>query len=408
DSTVSPPSDIGQDVHAAAVKLPESAYFGTIVVHDTLIVFNRLQKDVATGFFAIPLTGLNATLQRIVDNDAVIPAAITHGKSIDSGLVVEVALAGVRLAHRGAAKSAQFHSKHAVGTAFGDMTVAVGLSEALAPDLVIGGLPGSRLPFLIGIVVLSLLLLVIALVQLHQREKLARLREDFVAGTSHELRTPLAQIRLFAETLRLERVRSDSERNHALIVIEREARRLEHLVENLLHFSRAERGTLQIATEALNLAALTREIVSEFLPLALKADVTVVVDAPSVVSANVDAGAWRQIVLNLLDNATKYGGGNSRVVVRLENAADFARLTIDDEGPGVDLADRERIWKKFWRGDAARAAGTTGTGIGLATVRDLVLLHGGSCFVDRNVPRGARFHVHLPMKGPVPLARRDA
>jgi len=354
-----------------------------------------LQPLVASGMFAIPLAGLREALQRLTDNDLILPEAITHGKSIDSGLTVDISLGGAHLAHRGSATSTPFQAKHLLGAAFSNLTVSVGLSEALAPDLVIGGLPRSRFPFLIGVVALSLLLVAIAIVQLQQREKLARLREDFVASASHELRTPLAQIRLFAETLRLERVRTDGERTHALTVIEREARRLEHLVENLLHFSRAERGTLQIDRETVNLASLTREIVSEFAPLAHKSDVTIEVQAAAVISARVDTGAWRQIVLNLLDNAVKYCR-HSRVIIALEEDASFTRLVIADNGPGIPIDDRERVWKKFWRGGSARAAGTTGAGIGLATVRDLTLLHDGICFIDDNIPNGARFHVHIP------------
>jgi signal transduction histidine kinase len=111
-------------------------------------------------------------------------------------------------------------------------------------------------------------------------------------------------------------------------------------------------------------------------------------------SAQADPAAWRQIVLNLLDNAVKYGG--AAVTIRLAPDGGFLRLSVSDEGPGVPPDDRERIWKRFWRGDAARGAGVTGTGIGLATVRDLVTLHGGECWVEPADPQGARFVVRLP------------
>ena len=237
-----------------------------------------------------------------------------------------------------------------------------------------------------------------AVFQLRQRERLTQLREDFVAGTSHELRTPLAQIRLFAETLRLDRVRSDDERTHALTVIEREARRLELLVENLLHTARGEqsdRGPLHFSPETLNVAALTREIVAEFAPLATKAGVVVSVENATSPLALIDAVAWRQILLNLLDNAAKYGGRGTRVVVSVVEEPKSILLIVADEGPGVPPKERARIWKKFWRGESARKTGATGTGIGLATVLDLVERHGGTCFVDDASPKGARFRVQL-------------
>jgi signal transduction histidine kinase len=95
----------------------------------------------------------------------------------------------------------------------------------------------------------------------------------------------------------------------------------------------------------------------------------------------------------------KYGGRESRVTVGLAAEDGFCRLSVADEGPGVPPADRERIWEPFWRGDAARSAGITGTGIGLATVRGLVTLHGGQCWVERAGTRGARFVVRVPGAG---------
>src|SRR5205823_8566778 len=107
--------------------------------------------------------------------------------------------------------------------------------------------PRSRLPLLAGLTVLTAALVLIAIVQLRREHELSRLRADFVSGVSHELRTPLAQIRMFSETLLLGRVRSDDERVRSLEIIDQEARRLTHLVENLLHFSRSERRLTRLA-----------------------------------------------------------------------------------------------------------------------------------------------------------------
>src|SRR5206468_1637555 len=111
----------------------------------------------------------------------------------------------------------------------------------------LGGLPQSRLPLLLGALGLTAGLIVTALVQLRREYELARLRTDFVSGVSHELRTPLAQIRMFSETLLLGRVRSEEEGRRSLEIIDQEARRLTHLVENLLHFSRSERQVTRLS-----------------------------------------------------------------------------------------------------------------------------------------------------------------
>jgi signal transduction histidine kinase len=397
DSAAALDADLGDVIRAGARRLPDGAYFGMLRRGEDLLVFSPLRGTPASAaVYALPLAGTGVALGRFLETDPVLPASLTHGASLGDGVGADVSIDGRRLAKRGAADSSRFHAERSLGPMFGDMTVEVRLADALAPALVIGGLPRSRLPFLAAVMALTLALAVLAVWQQRQRERLARLREDFVAGASHELRTPLAQIRLFAETLRLERVRSDEERGRALTVIEREARRLEHLVENLLHFSRFERGTLRLVPEAADLGALTREIVAEFTPLADKAMVSIRVEGPESLTARTDPGAWRQIVLNLLDNAVKYGGRGSRVTVGLQAGDGFRGLTVSDEGPGVPPADREKVWDRFWRGDAARADGITGTGIGLATVRDLVTLQHGDCRVESVEPHGARFVVRVP------------
>jgi signal transduction histidine kinase len=395
DSIPAPGAALPDSIRAASFRLGDAAYYGLLVWGEHLVVFAPLRGEhPSAAAYALPLAEVGTALDRFLEQDPVLPASLTRGASLDGGLSVTLAIAGHRLARRGSADSSRFRATRTLGPTFGRLSVAVGLAESLAPTLVIGGLPRSRLPFLAAVMVLTLALAFAAGLQLRQQERLARLREDFVAGASHELRTPLAQIRLFAETLRLERVRSDAERSRALTVIEREARRLTHLVENLLHFSRAERGTLRLAPETVDLGALTGEIVAEFTPLAEKAGAALRIEGAESLSAQADPAAWRQIVLNLLDNAVKYGG--AAVTIRLAPDGGFLRLSVSDEGPGVPPDDRERIWKRFWRGDAARGAGVTGTGIGLATVRDLVTLHGGECWVEPADPQGARFVVRLP------------
>src|SRR5205807_981345 len=129
----------------------------------------------------------------------------------------------------------------------GRLQVQVALRPDMAPKLVIGGMPRSNLPMLLSLLALTAGLVVAALLQLRREYELSRLRADFVSGVSHELRTPLAQIRMFSETLLLGRVRSDDERERSLEIIDQEARRLTHLVENLPHFSRSQRPLARLS-----------------------------------------------------------------------------------------------------------------------------------------------------------------
>ncbi len=268
------------------------------------------------------------------------------------------------------------------------------VDPAAAGALVIGGLPRTRLPFLIGLFGITVGLVLTAILQLNRERALARLRSDFVSRVSHELRTPLTQIRMFAETLLLDRVRTEEERTRSLEIIDREARRLTNLVENVLRFSRSERGEDRVDPRPLDVVPVVRQLLAEFEPLAAgRARIVAVLPARAI--ARADADALRQILLNLLDNALKYGPAGQSV--RLEVVAGSpVRFTVEDEGPGVPAPDRERIWRRFFRLPRDRSSAVAGTGIGLAVVRDLARLQGGSARVEAGDAGGARFVVELP------------
>jgi signal transduction histidine kinase len=175
-------------------------------------------------------------------------------------------------------------------------------------------------------------------------------------------------------------------------VIVQEARRLAHLVENVLHLSRAERRMVRVSPSPLLLTPLLREIVERFAPLAGAEAVRIRTELDESVVAAVDPEALHQTVLNLLDNAVKYGRG--RVTLRAVLRDGRARLEVEDDGPGVPARDRLRVWEPFVR---LSPEGTVpGSGIGLAVVRELVAAHGGECRVEPAPSGGARFVVELP------------
>src|SRR5947199_5775292 len=139
------------------------------------------------------------------------------------------------------------------------LQVQVAWGPEVGPKLVVGGRPRSNLPMLLSLLAITAALVVAALLQLRREYELSRLRADFVSGVSHELRTPLAQIRMFSETLLLGRVRSDEERERSLEIIDQEARRLPHLLENLLHFSRSARPLTRLSPAPAPLARVLLE-----------------------------------------------------------------------------------------------------------------------------------------------------
>jgi signal transduction histidine kinase len=239
-------------------------------------------------------------------------------------------------------------------------------------------------------------LVLVALVLSQRAQELAELRADFTSSVSHELRTPLAQILLFAETLHLKRANTERERENAMRVILREARRLAHLVDNVLLFSRTEHRASQLSAFPLPLAPLVRDIVESFAPLARTREVALETALEERIVAPVDAGAVRQMLLNLLDNALKYGPQGQTITVTLSTDGCDARIAVDDQGPGVRPADRERIWEAFVRGARNEDSPSTGSGIGLAVVRRLATMHGGRCWVGTAPGGGARFVIELP------------
>jgi signal transduction histidine kinase len=280
------------------------------------------------------------------------------------------------------------------------LRIAATLHPALAARLRAGYL---RRPAADGQLLRALLaagLVAAAALHLRRERQLARARRDFVASVSHELRTPLAQIRLFSETLLLRREHDEAERMRWLGVIGREARRLGDLVENILLFSHLDAARLRLEPERTDLGELAEEVVESYVPVAAQRRMRLTADAPSRIYARVDPRALRQIVVNLLDNALKYGPPGQAVRLGVERCTTplgpCARLWVSDEGPGVARVDRERIWRPFVRLPATGGA-AAGSGIGLSVVRSLAEQHGGTASVEDAEGGGARFVVLLPL-----------
>lgn len=260
-----------------------------------------------------------------------------------------------------------------------------------------GGLPPSRLPLLLAALGTAAVLTVGIILLVRSELELARQRASFAASVSHELRTPLAQILLFAETVKLGRAPSEQRRAHAVDVIIREAHRLMTLVDNVLHVTRSERGLTRVTLEWIVVRHVVQETVSTFEPLATAAGATLVLEPVGAeLLANADPDAVRQMLLNVLDNAVKYGRKGQTIRVGVSYVEGMVQLWVDDEGPGIPAADRSRIWKAFVRLHGTAPSGVPGAGIGLAVVRELVSAQRGRAWVEPGARGGARFVIALP------------
>jgi signal transduction histidine kinase len=286
----------------------------------------------------------------------------------------------------------------AVSGELGAMLVPLRARVSVRPELAAermgDGVPESRLPLLLAVFGLALALFGVAVVQLRRQQELVRLRDDFVSGVSHELRTPLAQIRLFADLLESGRLGDAGQRARSVRIINEESRRLTYLVENILHFSRAQRDANRLSPRPVEVGALVTEVVDGFAPLARDVEFTTRVE-PGVV-ARIDRDTFRQVLLNLLDNAAKYGPRGQTVQVGMAVVGFAVRIWVRDAGPGVPREDRARIWEPYRRLDREADAAVGGSGIGLAVVRDVVDLHGGRVWVEDAPGGGARFVVEIP------------
>ena len=247
-----------------------------------------------------------------------------------------------------------------------------------------------------GVLIVATLIVCVFAVGASRREvALARARSDFVAGVSHDLRMPLAQILLAGETLSLGRDRNEGERSALTASILREARRLKAMIDNVLLFSRSGAVGIQPHLQPLDTRALL-EAVAESLGLAVAdAGQTIEVDVGQDAQVVADRALMHQAIANLVDNAMKYGPRGQRIrLIGARNGA-FVEIAIEDDGPGIPPAARSRLFEPYERLARDSTSERTGSGLGLAVVRQIVLACRGTVRID-DVSRGARIVISLP------------
>jgi len=220
-----------------------------------------------------------------------------------------------------------------------------------------------------------------------------RMKTELVNIVSHELRTPLASVLGFTALL-LKRDFDPPVRRHYLGIVDAQARRLAALLEDFLDVQRIEHEGLDLATEKVDLAGLLDEQAELYAEQSPNHTVEVVVgQRPLLVRG--DPHRLAQVVGNLLSNAIKYSPDGGTVELVAEHIGSDVRVIVHDEGRGIPHDQQERIFTKFFRGDAG-ATGITGTGLGLAVSREIVEAHGGSIGFDSDPTTGTTFWIELP------------
>jgi signal transduction histidine kinase/DNA-binding response OmpR family regulator len=223
-----------------------------------------------------------------------------------------------------------------------------------------------------------------------------RAKTLFFSNVSHEFRTPLTLMLAPLEDA-LSQPAADARAREGLQIAYRNAQRLLKLVNALLDFSRIEAGRSEARLEATDLARLTADLASNFRAACEQAGLQLLVDTPPLSApALVDREMWEKIVLNLLSNAFKFTFEGA-ITVRLVEADGRAVLSVADTGVGIPAGQQARIFERFHRVEGQRGRSVEGTGIGLALVRELVLLHGGDIVAADNPGGGAVLTVRLPL-----------
>lgn len=229
------------------------------------------------------------------------------------------------------------------------------------------------------------------------------LRGEFLTTVTHELKTPLAGIRLVSELLGDDHVRDEPRRREYFGRLIAESTRLSMLIENMLDLRRLEQGERAHDPRPEELGALVNETVKLIVPLAERDGLEIEVRTADVpLTASIDRDAVRQALLNVLDNARKYAAQGGRIVVSLAREDEYARIRVQDNGPGVAPEEREVIFARFRRGARHRHGSIPGVGIGLDLARSLARLQGGElrCIDPPAGSSGACFEFQIPLLEP--------
>ncbi|MAW29544.1 MAG: hypothetical protein CMP98_12160 [Gammaproteobacteria bacterium] len=371
-------------------------------------VFTQVSEDYYVGLRINEAEAIN-WLRFFIDQRPLIPQSLAGGKLDNEWVYVSLrGLEGSEVFTIGTFESGmQLVTESLEGRMYEGLSLQVGIYPKAVDSLIIGGLPVDRLPSIYGgtasllwtLWILAVLMIGSALLFVRRERAIAHLRSDFVSRVSHELRTPLAQIMMFAQTLMLGRVRSDNERLRAIKVIDKEAQRLSHLVDNVLNFSRVERGSQEVQISAQPLFPLVREITDQFRGLMNEGDLILHSQIKEDARVMLDPDAFRQMFVNILDNAVKYSPSGENVDILLKENGDRIDVSVEDRGIGVPTSEKQRIWEPYYRTPDIKKQAIGGTGIGLAVVQELARLQTARVSVSDRDGGGARFTMGFELAG---------
>lgn len=243
---------------------------------------------------------------------------------------------------------------------------------------------------------------VLVISDLTRIRRLENLRRDFVANVSHELKTPITSIEGFAETLLDGALDEPEQARRFTTIILQQSRRLHAIIEDLLALSRIEQEGKRRATELAELPVLeTLQVAARTCAdRAAAREITLEVDASPTLRAWINPALLEQALVNLIDNAIKYGHAGRPIKISGQPAGDEILLSVSDQGPGIPSEALPRLFERFYRVDKARSTSLGGTGLGLSIVKHIAQAHGGRVGVHSVLNRGSTFTLYLPGNSP--------
>ncbi len=245
--------------------------------------------------------------------------------------------------------------------------------------------------------------LVLVWLAIRAERRASRMKSDFIANVSHELKTPLSLIRMFGEMVATGRHRGEEAAREYGGIITRESDRLSHLIDNVLDFSRIERGKSSYHFAEGSLAEVVERALDVCRYRLDREKIQLVLEIePDLPPVRMDGNEMTLVVLNLVDNAIKHAGDGGKVVVTVGRTPGFLTLAVRDFGPGISPAEQARVFERFYRAQRARETNVRGSGIGLALVKHIASAHGGRVTVESPVSetpdhaQGSLFKVFVP------------
>ena len=361
--------------------------------HSFFYVFYPLKNTDVAGLILNPEYVRKDYLNRLI------PALLrgSDNKALGSGLAVGVFDEKQNQIYANAAGIKNYQTKMAFAPVFPNWDLAVAYRGSSIEGVARASFQKS---LLLTAFVLCLLLVgtILTLRAASHEMSLAVAKSNFVSNVSHELKTPLALIRLYAETLELDRVKDDQQAKEFLRTINGETRRLTQLINNILDFSKIEAGRKEYQFVLYDIEEVVETVLRTYefqlRDAGFEVSTRIGHDLPMV---SIDPEAIAQAVVNLLNNATKYSENTKKIEVAVVARDNHIAIEVADHGIGIPRSEQQKIFEKFYRVSTALVHNTKGSGLGLALVKHVVEAHKGQVLVDSEPGRGSRFVILIPI-----------